>query len=164
MPDADLPTARLASLRAEADTLAAQHPDRVSDAAAACRADARQDHLDGTPRGRAMVRRLRDLTVEQPALGLAVARSLQLEHIVEDLLAGTSVDGVTGIGADGTVLPPSRSDLRRRRGVVLLLAGGVVLLAGATAADSLSLVLVVLWTAASFALIFGGLRDVLHRG
>ena len=79
-------------------------------------------------------------------------------------MAGTSVDGVTGIGADGTVLPPSRSDLRRRRGVVLLLAGGVVLLAGATAADSLSLVLVVLWTLASFALIFGGLRDVLHRG
>ena len=48
--------------------------------------------------------------------------------------------------------------------MVLLLAGGVVLLAGATAADSLSLVLVVLWTSASFALIFGGLRDVLHRG
>jgi fatty acid desaturase len=74
------------------------------------------------------------------------------------------VDGVTGISPGGEVLQPSRSDRRRRRGVVLVLVGGVVLLVGATAADSLSLFWVILWTVTSFILIFGGLRDVLHRG
>jgi hypothetical protein len=44
-----------------------------------------------------------------------------------------------------------------------VLLGGIVLLVGATAADSLSLVWVIVWTVGSFALIFGGLRDVLHR-
>ena len=42
--------------------------------------------------------------------------------------------------------------------------GGVVLLVGATAADSLSLFWVIAWTVVSFALIFTGLREALHRG
>ena len=80
-----------------------------------------------------------------------------------DLLNGESVDGVTGLDAAGVVLPPSRSDRRRRRGTVLLLVGGLVVLIGATTADSLSLWMVIAWTAASFTLIFTGLRSILHR-
>ena len=115
------------------------------------------------PRGKAYVLGLRDLTVGRPPLGVAVARSLGLEHIVEDLLEGASVDGVTGIGPDGEILAPSPSDRHQRRGTVLVLLGGIVLLVGATAADSLSLVWVIVWTIGSFALIFGGLRDILRR-
>ena len=47
--------------------------------------------------------------------------------------------------------------------VILVLLGGVVLLVGATAADSLSLFWVILWTVTSFVLIFGGLRGILRR-
>lgn len=155
---------RIEALREAASVLEAEDPDLVARARAECVAGAEQDLVSGTPRGRAYVLRLRDLTVERPPLGIAVARSLGLEHLVDDLLEGTSVDGVTGISADGDVLLPSRSDRRRRRGVVLAVIGGVVLLAGATAADSLSLFPVILWTVASFVLIFGGLRDILHDG
>ena len=44
------------------------------------------DHAAGVPRGKAYVRRLQESLVEQPELGIAVARSLGLEHIAEDLL------------------------------------------------------------------------------
>ena len=132
-------------------------------AAAACTAGAERDLGEGVPRGRATVLRLRDLTVDDPVLGMAVARALGLGHLVEDLVAGTSVDGVPGFGPDGRVLAPSRSDRRRRRGVVLVLLGGLVLLVGATAADSLSLFWVITWTVVSFGCIFGGLRGLLHR-
>jgi hypothetical protein len=150
-------------LKAAATALEHADPELVRRAAADCEAGAQRDHLDGVPRGKAYVRRLRDVTGERPELGIAVGRALGLEHIVEDLLDGRSVDGVTGLGPDGAVLPPSRSDRRRRRGVVLLLLGGVVVLAGATVADSLALPAVITWTAASFVLIFVGLRDLLHR-
>jgi hypothetical protein len=163
-PDVGRPSPpRIEALKDAAASIELESPELVASARAECVAGAEQDLIAGTPRGRAYVRRLRDLTVENPPLGVAVARSLGLEHIVEDLLQGTSVDGVTGISADGGVLRPSRSDRRRRRGVVLTVIGGVVLLAGATAADSLSLFPVILWTAASFALIFGGLRDILRE-
>ena len=163
MTPGDAPPTRLSELSQEAARLQRDDPDLVERTAAACDAGARRDHLAGTARGKAYVLRLRDVTLERPALGIAVGRSLGLEHIVEDLLEGRSVDGVTGIGADGSVLAPSRSDRRRRRGTVLLLLGGLVLLLGATAADSLSLLLVIVWTVVSFALIFTGLWEVLHR-
>jgi hypothetical protein len=155
---------RIEALKDAATTLELEDPDLVVSTRAECVAGAEQDLVGGTPRGRAYVLRLRDLTVERPPLGVAVARSLGLEHIVDDLLEGQSVDGVTGISATGDFLLPSRSDRRRRRGVILAVLGGVVLLAGATAADSLSLFPVILWTVASFVLIFGGLRDILHDG
>ena len=164
MPVGEAPSSRIEAFRAAAAELERADPDLVARVRVECEAGARQDLVDGIPRGRAVVLRLRGLTVERPSLGIAVARSLGLEHIVDDLLAGVSVDGVPGIGADGSILPPSRSDRRRRRGIVLLLIGGGVLLVGATAADSLSLPLVIARTATSFVLIFGGLRDVLHRG
>jgi len=151
-------------LKAAATALEQADPGAVRRAADECRDGAHRDHLDGTPRGKAIVKRLRDLASTDPALGIAVARSLSLEHIVDDLLDGRSVDGVTGLGPDGGILPPSRSDRRRRRGTVLLVLGGLVLLVGATAADSLSLVWVIVWTLGSFTLIFTGLRGVLHRG
>jgi hypothetical protein len=154
---------RIEELRAAATALDLEEPELVAAAKAECVAGAERDLRDGTPRGKAYVLRLRDLTVERPPLGMAVARSLGLEHIVEDLLEGTSVDGVTGISPDGEVLRSSPTDRRRRRGTVLVLLGGIVLLIGATAADSLSLLWVIVWTVGSFALIFGGLRDVLHR-
>jgi hypothetical protein len=163
-PSGDSGPAGPGALSAAASALGQEDPGLVARAADECEARARRDHLGGMARGKATVLALRDLTVERPALGIAVARTLGLEHIVDDLLAGRSVDGVTGIGPGGEVLPPSRSDRRRRRGAVLLVLGGGVLLTGATVADSLSLVLVIAWTACSFALIFGGLRDVLHSG
>jgi hypothetical protein len=163
-PQDDTTPTRIEAFKSAATDLELEDPDLVADTSAECVAAAERDLLDGSPRGRAYVLRLRDLTVERPPLGIAVARTLGLEHIVEDLLEGTSVDGVTGISPGGEVLQPSRSDRRRRRGVVLVLVGGVVLLVGATAADSLSLFWVILWTVTSFILIFGGLRDVLHRG
>jgi hypothetical protein len=162
-PDGGAPLSRIEELRAAATTLDLEEPDLVAATRAECVAGAEQDLRDGTPRGKAYVRRLRDLTVERPPLGIAVARSLGLGHIVEDLLEGTSVDGVTGISPDGEVLRSGPTDRRRRRGAVLVLLGGIVLLVGATAADSLSLLWVIVWTVGSFALIFGGLRDVLHR-
>ncbi len=155
---------RIESLKAAATALEQQDPDLVDRARDECQAAAQQDLLNGVPRGAAVVLHLRDLTVERAPLGIAVGRSLGLEHIVDDLLAGKSVDGVTGISAEGHVLPPSRSDKRRRRGAVSLFLGGVVLLVGATFADTLSLALVIIWTFTSFFLIFGGLREVLRRG
>ncbi len=162
-PEGGAPSPRIEALEAAATTLELEEPELVATATADCVARAERELRDGTPRGKAYVLGLRDLTVEQPPLGIAVARSLGLEHIVGDLLDGTSVDGVPGIGPDGQVLAPSPSDRRRRRGAVLVLLGGIVLLVGATAADSLSLMWVIVWTVGSFALIFGGLRDVLHR-
>lgn len=164
MATGDPVPSRIEALRAAATALEREDPDLVARAGAQCRADAQRDLVNGIPRGQATVLGLRDLTVERPPLGIAVGRALGLEHIVVDLLEGRSVDGVTGISADGAVLPPSRSDRRRRRGTVLLLVGGLVLLVGATTADSLSLFLVIAWTVSSFALIFVGLRDILHRG
>jgi len=162
-PQGDAPPSRIEGFKEAATTLEREDPDLVAGTSARCVAAAERDLLDGSPRGKAYVLQLRDLTAARPPLGIAVARSLGLEHIVEDLLEGTSVDGVTGIGPDGEVLQPSRADRRHRRGVILVLLGGVVLLVGATAADSLSLFWVILWTVTSFVLIFGGLRDVLHR-
>ena len=162
-PEGGTPAPRIKALEAAATALELEEPELVATAAAECVARAERELRDGMPRGKAYVLGLRDLTVGRPPLGVAVARSLGLEHIVEDLLEGASVDGVTGIGPDGEILAPSPSDRRRRRGTVLVLLGGIVLLVGATAADSLSLVWVIVWTIGSFALIFGGLRDVLHR-
>jgi hypothetical protein len=155
---------RIESLKADAIALEQADPDLVDRAGAECQAAAQRDLVNGVPRGTAIVLRLRDLTVERPPLGIAVARSLGLEHIMEELLAGKSVDGVTGISAEGDVLPPSPSDKKRRRGTVFILLGGVILLVGATTADSLSLTLVIIWTLSSFFLIFSGLRALLRRG
>ena len=148
---------------AAAMVLEQEEPDLVALAASECQAGAQRDLQLGTARGKAYVLRLRDLTLERPSLGIAVARRLGLEHIVEDLLNGTSVDGVPGIGADGTACPPSRRDRSRRHGCVLLALGGMVLLIGATTADDLTLFLVVAWTLCSFSLMFAGTWLILRQ-
>ena len=73
-----------------------------------------------------------------------MARALGLVHIVEDLLAGSTVEGVSGIGPDGTVLPPSRRQRTRRRGKLILAASAVVLLVEAVIAGGVSSVLLYL--------------------
>ena len=85
-------------------------PELVLLAAEELRSGAEADRLAGTPRGRATVRRIQELAVERPDLGLAVARSLGLEHIAEELLEGRSVEGVPGIGPDGTALGSTPRD------------------------------------------------------
>jgi type IV secretory pathway TrbD component len=81
---------------------------------------------------------------------------LHLEHIVEDLLAGMTVEGVPGIGADGAELAPTRRHRARRRGALLLGASGLVLLAEAVVAGGLAAGLLYAWTAVGLGLFFVG--------
>lgn len=141
---------------AEATRLEHDDAGLVARAADQLRAGAAADLADGVPRGRATVRRLQALTIERPGLGIAVARALHLEHIVEDLLAGMTVEGVPGIGADGVELAPTRRHRARRRGVVLLGASGLVLLAEAVVAGGLVAGLLYAWTAVGLGLFFVG--------
>jgi hypothetical protein len=147
----------LTSQFAAATRLQDDDPDLVARTAEELRSGAEADLRGGVPRGRAYVRRLQELTVERPDLGIAVARALGLVHIVEDLLAGSTVEGVAGIGPDGTVLPPSRRQRTRRRGKLILAASAVILLVEAVAAGGVSSVLLYLWTAVGLALFFLGL-------
>ena len=163
MPDGEPRSPWVEDQFAAALVLAEQDPSLIALTAADCSEGAERDLQRGVTRGKAYVLRLRDLTVDSPPLGIAVGRYLGLEHIVEDLLAGQSVEGVSGIGNGGTVLDRNRNDVRRRRGVVLLVLGGLVLLGGATTADVLTLGLDIVWTVGAFGLLFTGIWLVLHR-
>ncbi len=142
-------------MEAWARLLAHDEPELVLRAADQLRASAEDDHLGGTPRGKAYVLRLQKLIVERPALGVAVARSLGLEHIAQDLLEGRSVDGVPGIGPDGSVMVTGRHRTRRR-GKVLLAVSALVLLVEAVTADALPSALLYVWTAVGLGLFFVG--------
>ncbi len=135
----------------------------VSRVAEGVRAGAEADRRAGTPRGRAYVRRIQELVVDDPQLGLAVAASLGLEHIAADLLEGTSVEGVPGIGPDGMALSSTPRDRTRRWGKVLLVAATVLLLVEAVTADALASMLLYAWTAVGLALFFVGVYLVMLR-
>jgi hypothetical protein len=139
-----------------ATNLALDDPDRVAAAVEQFRERAEEDHRAGTPRGRAYVRRLQALLVENPRLGIAVARAVSLEHIAQELLEGTPVEGVPGIGPDGVALTSTGRHRTRRKGALILALSAVVLLVEAVTADALASILLYLWTAVGLGLFFVG--------
>ena len=151
------------SLEDAATQLAREDPALVTESVDRVRQGAERDHRAGSPRGRAMVRQLRDLLAGRPDLGLAVARQLDLEHLALDLLAGRTVDGVSGLAPDGTVLPISRRYRSRQRGAWLLVVSALILLLEAILADGVASFLLYLWTAVGLAIFFVGGYLVIDR-
>ena len=147
---------RISEWTASAQRLEKDDPARVTGAVDDLRASADEDHTHGTPRGKAYIRRLQELTVDHPELGIAVARELGLEHIVEDLLNGISVEGVPGIGPDGRPLSPTSRHRTRRRGGWLLVLSALVLLLEAIVAGGVGSILLYVWTAVGLGLFFVG--------
>ncbi len=143
--------------------LAHRQPELVARTAEDLRAGAEADRVAGTPRGRAYVRRIQVLLIERPELGMAVATSLGLDHIAEDLLNGTAVEGVPGIGPDGVVLSSTPRDATRRWGKTILVVSTVLLLVEAVTADALASVLLYLWTAIGLGLFFVGIYLIMIR-
>jgi hypothetical protein len=156
MTDHDGRPQQVEALWSSARQLESDDPGLVARAAAKLRADADHDHTGGVPRGKAYVRRLQESVVERPELGIAVARSLGLEHIAEDLLNGMTVEGVAGIGPDGSALPQTRRQRTRRRGKMILALSALALLVEAVIADGLPSILLYVWTAFALGLFFVG--------
>ena len=155
MTDPDGPPV-LQVLWSSARQLESEDPGLVARAAAELQAGSDHDHAAGVPRGKAYVRRLQESLVERPELGVAAARSLGLEHIAEDLLHGMTVEGVAGIGSDGSPLPQTRRQRTRRRGKLILALSAVALLIEAVIADGLPSILLYVWTALALGLFFFG--------
>lgn len=139
------------TLRA-AQRLEEDQPDFVARSTEELRVAADGDHRGGVPRGRAYVRRIQELIIERPELGIAVARAMGLGHIAHELIEGVSVDGVPGIGPDGAALAPTRQHRTRRRGAVILAVAALVLLIEAVTADSVPSVVLYVWTAVGLVL------------
>ena len=99
-PEGGAPSPRIEALEAAATTLELEEPELVATATADCVARAERELRDGTPRGKAYVLGLRDLTVEQQrqagigagtvrlSIGLEDADAL-LEDLQQALLAAT---------------------------------------------------------------------------
>jgi hypothetical protein len=151
------------SLAEVASRLERDEPDLVADAVERVRREAEADHQAGSPRGRSMIRRLRDVLIERPELGLAAARGLGLEHIAVELMDGHAVDGVPGLGLDGTPLPISLAHRSRRRGAWMLAASALVLLIEAVVAGDIGSILLYVWTAVGLGLFFVGGYLVIYR-
>ncbi len=147
---------RITEWTASAQRLEKDDPGRVTRAVCDLRACADEDHRRGAPRGKAYIRRLQELTVDHPELGIAVSRELGLEHIVEDLLSGMTVEGVPGIGSDGRPLSPTSRHRTRRRGGWLLALSALVLLLEAIVAGDVGSILLYVWTAVGLGLFFVG--------
>jgi hypothetical protein len=141
---------------ASVERLEEEHSDLVAQRASELQAAADGDHRNGAPRGRAYVRRLQELAIDDPDMGIAVGRSLHLEHVVEELLAGISVDGVPGIGPDGHELPPNRRHTARRRGAWMLALSALLLLVEAVIADGIGSILLYIWTVVGLGTFFLG--------
>jgi hypothetical protein len=141
---------------AAAEALERDDPELVARTAAELRAAAEGDLRRRVPRSKAYVRRLQALTVERPELGIAAAKALDLDHIVEDLLDGISVEGVPGIGPDGVVLSPTRRHTARLRGKWTLGISAVVLLLEAVLAYGIASWMIYLWTTVGLVLFFVG--------
>jgi hypothetical protein len=156
MNDHEGRTQPIETLWSSARQLESDDPDLVARTAVKLRTGADRDHAAGVPRGKAYVRRLQEALIEGPELGIAVARSLGLEHIAEDLLRGMTVEGVAGIGPDGSALPQTRRQRTRRRGMLILAISALVLLIEAVIADGLPSILLYLWTALGLGLFFVG--------
>jgi hypothetical protein len=152
------------ALEEAATQLERDDPSLVAGAAERLQRQAEEDHRAGSPRGRAMVRRLRGVLVDRPDLGLAVARRLELEHIALDLLEGRSVDGVPGLALDGTPLLTSGGQRLKRRGAWMLAASGLILLLEAIVAGDVGSILLYAWTAVGLVLFFVGGYLVIYRG
>jgi hypothetical protein len=163
MTDHDGQPQPVEALWASACRLESDDPGLVARAAVELRTAADHDHAAGVPRGKAYVRRLQELLVEQPELGIAVARSLGLEHIAEDLLSGLTLEGVAGIGPDGSALPQTPRQRTRRRGKLTLAISAVALLVEAVVADGLPSILLYVWTAFGLGLFFVGCYLVMLR-
>lgn len=138
-------------------------PALVAEAVDRLRRGAEDDHRAGSPRGRATVRRLRTVLADRPDLGLAVARRLHLEHIAVDLLDGHTVDGVTGLGPDGTPLATGTGHRSKRRGAWMLAASVLVLLLETIVAGGVSSIVIYLWTVIGLGLFFAGGFLVIYR-
>jgi len=156
MTDQDARPPQVEAVWAAARQLESDDPGLVARTATELRDGAGRDHAAGVPRGKAYVRRLQESVVERPELGVAVARSLGLEHIAEDLLHGVTVEGVAGIGPDGTALPQTRRQRTRRRGKLILAISALILLIEAVIADGLPSIVLYLWTAVGLVLFFVG--------
>jgi len=146
----------VSTVSAAADALERDDPELVTETAEALARGAESDVHGRLTRSRAYVRRLQDLAVERPELALAVGRVLNLEHIVEDLLAGSMVEGVAGIGPDGSVLERTARHRLRTRGNWMVAISAVVLLVEAVIADGIPSVLLYVWTAVGLVLFMVG--------
>ena len=146
-------------MRAEfvaADALEQDDPDLVARAADELKAGAEGDVHGGLTRSRAYVRRLQSLALERPELAIAVGRVLNLDHIVEDLLDGKTVEGVSGLAPDGSALTRNSRHRLRTRGKWMVAVSAVLLLVEAVIADGIPSLLLYAWTAIALALFFVG--------
>ena len=156
MTNNPFPSAGINDWFASAQKLEVDEPVFVARAADDLRAAAEEDHRRGAPRGKAYVRNLQELAVGRPALGIAVANRLGLEHIIEDLLNGISVEGIPGIGPDGVPMSPTSRHRARRLGAWTLALSALVLLVEAIIADGLASMVLYAWTAVGLGLFFVG--------
>jgi len=141
---------------AAADALERNDPEMVAATAQALATGAEGDVHGRLTRSRAYVRRLQALAVERPELAVAVARVLNLEHIVQELLDGNTVEGVAGIGPEGAVLERTSRHRLRTRGAWMVAISAVVLLVEAVIADGIPSVLLYVWTAVGLVLFMVG--------
>jgi hypothetical protein len=146
-------------MRPEAEAATAlghDDPELVARTAAELRMGAESDVHGRLTRSRAYVRRLQALAVERPELAIAVGRTLNLDHIVEELLDGKTVEGVAGISAEGSVLSRTPRHRLRTRGKWMLAVSSVLLLIEAVIADGIPSALLYAWTTIGLALFFVG--------
>lgn len=141
---------------AGADAPARDDPALVARAADALCSIAEGDLRGRVPRSKAYVRRLQELTIDRPALGIAVARAINMDHVVETLLDGVSVEGVPGIGPDGAEIAPTPRHRARAAGRWILGSSVLVLLAEAIVAYGMAPAVIYCWTTAGLALFFVG--------
>jgi hypothetical protein len=139
-----------------ADALELDEPDLVARTADELKAGAEGDVHGGLTRSRAYVRRLQSLALERPELAIAVGRVLNLDHIVEDLLDGKTVEGVTGVAPDGSALNRTARHRLRTRGKWMVAISAVLLLVEAVIADGIPSPLLYAWTVIALALFFVG--------
>jgi hypothetical protein len=141
---------------AAADALEQHDPALVARTAAELRAGAEGDIHGRLTRSRAYVRRLQALAIERPELAIAVGRVLNLDHIVEDLLDGRTVEGVAGLAPDGSALARTSRHRLRTRGKWMVAVSAVLLLIEAVIADGIPSPLLYAWTTIGLGLFFVG--------
>jgi hypothetical protein len=139
-----------------ADALEQDDPALVARTADELKAGAEGDVHGGLTRSRAYVRRLQSLALERPELAIAVGRVLNLDHIVEDLLDGKTVEGVAGLAPDGSALSRTSRHRLRTRGKWMVAISALLLLVEAVIADGIPSPLLYAWTVIALGLFFAG--------